>query len=340
MVPHISIEIEEVEQDEKAGNKAGTGAEITDDDDDSQEVQEGDIFIPFTRSVELSRQYYKGSDPEWQEYINFSKDLDRQTQVCVHLQDVLVSKVSKQMGGAGNLLGNAVKSGKRWLEFTYPDGPPPTHSRDGLMIGNGRVVWGTEVVDDETHRRQMNLVWPKAAIDSMLFSGRIMLQLGYQSAMNLLGFNVDEKTTSAKDLKGIKQVVQMYKMRQEAAEHTDTDSTSSATPTAPQQADQTRPWPLSAFTKPDFSGAGQHDDIFRFARVVFSIGYHKSKISKKFNLPRGTFLVHGLVEIRGSRGRMLFDVQAAYDPREDRFVEIVADMKSYKQWAQRPRGGN
>jgi hypothetical protein len=54
-------------------------------DDGSLEVEEKNeeddepgLFIPLTWPMECERTFYKGSDPEWQEYMKFAKDKESQ----------------------------------------------------------------------------------------------------------------------------------------------------------------------------------------------------------------------------------------------------------------------
>ena len=75
------------------------------------------------------------------------------------------------------------------------------------------------------------------------------------------------------------------------------------------------------------------------AMHVFSATLSKSWNPKKAEPPRGTFIVQGLVEVRGSKGRMLFDVQSCYDPRASKYVHVNAGVRGYKRWRQSPRGG-
>lgn len=49
--------------------------------EETEEVEEG-LFIPFPGTVkETKRKPYRGSDPEWQEFVKFSKDGKEQTKV-------------------------------------------------------------------------------------------------------------------------------------------------------------------------------------------------------------------------------------------------------------------
>lgn len=61
-----------------------------DDDDvhisDSEFAEEDSFFIPLTWAKKLPRSFYKGSDPEWQEFVKISKDKDRHKKIqCMPL---------------------------------------------------------------------------------------------------------------------------------------------------------------------------------------------------------------------------------------------------------------
>jgi hypothetical protein len=71
----IDLGEEEVEEEQKAKDgftKVGDGEE---------EDEEEGLFIPFTWPTEQPRQFYKGSDPEWKEFIKFSKDIKKHKDV-------------------------------------------------------------------------------------------------------------------------------------------------------------------------------------------------------------------------------------------------------------------
>jgi hypothetical protein len=75
------------------------------------------------------------------------------------------------------------------------------------------------------------------------------------------------------------------------------------------------------------------------AMHVFQSTLSKMWNPKKMEPPKGTFVVQGLVEVRGARGKMLFDVQSAYDPKAGKYVQVNAGVRGYKKWNQAPRGG-
>lgn len=64
------------------GDKANNGAQEDDkvDEDDVQvpeTMPEGALFIPLGRVRQLPHTRYKGSDPEWQSFVEFGNDRDR-----------------------------------------------------------------------------------------------------------------------------------------------------------------------------------------------------------------------------------------------------------------------
>lgn len=68
---------------------------------------------------------------------------------------------------------------------------------------------------------------------------------------------------------------------------------------------------------------------------------HLRKQHKHFHIqpPRGTFIVSGLIEVVGNRGKMTLDVAAAYDPKIGRYVMLTANLRSLTEFKQRPKGG-
>jgi hypothetical protein len=78
-------ELEEEEQSKDGFTKVGPGEE--------DEEEEDGLFIPFTWPKEQPRTFYKGSDPEWREFIKFSKNPNMHKEVQ--------SKLGKEMGLEG-----------------------------------------------------------------------------------------------------------------------------------------------------------------------------------------------------------------------------------------------
>jgi hypothetical protein len=69
----ISFEFGPAVDDKEAMADDGS-SELHRDDED----EESGFFLPLMWPVEMERTFYKGSDPEWQEYMKFAKDKESQ----------------------------------------------------------------------------------------------------------------------------------------------------------------------------------------------------------------------------------------------------------------------
>ena len=66
---------------EPSGEVVEKGEEDEDEVDIPEEMPEDAIFIPLGFTHQRPREYYKGSDPEWQSFIEFRKDREREKAV-------------------------------------------------------------------------------------------------------------------------------------------------------------------------------------------------------------------------------------------------------------------
>jgi len=56
-------------------------------------------------------------------------------------------------------------------------------------------------------------------------------------------------------------------------------------------------------------------------------------------MPRGSFIISGLVEIAGSRAKCTVDVVAVYDPQDSQWLNIGLAVRRIQERKQAPRGG-
>ena len=139
------------EQGEQVEDEGGEGEEeIT----VPEQAPEGAWFIPLGWARECPPSFYKGHDPEWQSFVEFSQDRQRSllvrsllllsTAVNLIVSNALIDElaglVGQHMSGlkpVQNFLGQPVKIGKYWLDIDFPEGPPPEYERagyDGLTL--------------------------------------------------------------------------------------------------------------------------------------------------------------------------------------------------------------
>ncbi|KAK5124232.1 hypothetical protein LTR85_001935 [Meristemomyces frigidus] len=368
---YLDVEIEILEDDEADKKKDGEGKEVTDEEEGEGPfyAEEDSTFIPMTWATKAPRTFYKGSDPEWQEFVKVAKDKPRHKKIQNELVQ-LVHNGCKQHPAVTRQLGKDSKIGKFWLDISFPDGPPQEYERSGVEIGDGFVAWSQQKVSPEQQWRVMRALWPKAAFDSLYATGKVVCGMHYRRVKQALGwegpdpFSPEEKYRHAVEM--------MQKQQQHGRERKEvggtqtpdgvsgaslvgSSSASASSSSAATEAQQSAkppapagtaagegkrlPWQISVPLPSALTGAATNPNDVPIALHVFSSTLSKQWNPKKAEPPRGTFVVQGLVEVRGQRGRMLFDVQSCYDPRQGKFVAVNAAVRSFKRWSQAPRGG-
>ena len=110
------------EEAEEEGDEEGTVVLSLEDDQGS--------FVPLQTPKQLPRQFYKHSDPEWQEFVKLSNDADRQEEARRDLAEKLV-KTASMHKLLQQKLGKDIKWSQSWLDFTYPEKAAPEYIRRG-----------------------------------------------------------------------------------------------------------------------------------------------------------------------------------------------------------------
>ena len=325
--------------------------EVEDEDEDSEYTQEDSLFIPLTWSKQMPKTFYRGSDPEWQEFVKVAKDKERHRKIQDELVQIVFSGSLKHPG-LTRQLGKEPKIGKFWLDISFPDGPPQEFERSGIEIGDGYISWSRQKVSPENQWRLMRALWPQAAFDSLWATGKVLVGIQYRRLKESMGWeNTDLSSPESRYRHALDMMQkQQHEREQKELGNTQTDpngnpgsvvrssGTSEDQSPQPSSTDGKKiPWQIQ-IPLPSIPGAANSADL-PIAMHVFSSTLNKSWNPKKVEPPRGTFVVQGLIEVRASRGRILFDVQSCYDPKVGKFVVVTAGVRNFKRWNQAPRGG-
>lgn len=356
---HVDISIEEIEddtQEQTADRKADQEGEWEEQEegDEDEYAEEDSTFIPMTWATKLPRSFYKGSDPEWRAFVKFAKDKPRHKKI----QDELVQLV---FGGAarhprvGMQIGKDLKIGRYWLEIQFPDGPPQEYVRSGLEIGDDFIAWSPQRVSPESQYRLTRTLWPTATFNSLWATTKLFSGIQYRRVKQALG--MEEVNPFSPEERFKLALEQMEKQKaghggssvggnaQTSPDGSPGSSLVSASAAASEAQDSPKasedrvplPWQIHL---PMPSSADLVSPIdFQIAKHVFTAEMMKQWNPKKLEPPRGSFVVQGLVEIKGSKGKIMFDVQSCYDPKECKYVVVNAGVRSVKKWNQKPKGG-
>ncbi|EME79681.1 uncharacterized protein MYCFIDRAFT_204907 [Pseudocercospora fijiensis CIRAD86] len=345
----VEVSLEEVE------DEGGEEEEEVEDGEDVGYASEDSLFIPLTWSKKMPRTFYKGSDPEWQEFVKIAKDKQRHKKIQDELVQTVYSNCQKHPI-IKQQLGKDAKIGKYWLDISFPDGPPQEYERSGIEIGDGFVALSQQRVTPEKQWRLMRALYPKAAFDSLWAATSVLAGIHFRRIKQLLGWEgkdpfspeeryrhaleVMEKRQAARDGKQVGGKAQLD-ADGNASSIVGRSSASATSTEAPKTGSEGAKKLPFGFEVPmpghALGGEGTHD--LHIAMHSFSSTIRKQWNPKKMEPPRGTFVVQGLVEVRGSRGRVLLDVQSCYDPKQARFVAMHASVRNFKRWNQAPKGG-
>ncbi|KAL9088732.1 MAG: hypothetical protein Q9165_006041 [Trypethelium subeluteriae] len=348
----------EIEEEESEGEVAEVDESNTGEDDDLEDygADEDSLFIPLSLAKRKQRSFYRGSDPEWQEFIKLASDKQRHQKI----QEELVALIMMHVTGNvrfSHSLGGAPKAGKIWLDIQFPNGPPPEFERTGILVTEDYIALAKRTSSELDEQRINRALWPSAAFSSIYASMRVLWRIQWQKAKATLGI----QTKPTREDEQLRQSMQAIQRMQEkhlgrssrnmsstpsnGADKSASDSnpvqaqdssTAKSAPTAQHAAD--RPTTTSSLPKLP-SGSLPSGTEVPLVLHVFYANMDKNRLPPKMEPPRGTCVVSGLVEISGSKARATLDVRAAYHPQEAKFIVISAALRSFKLYRQPPMGG-
>ncbi|KAH0385723.1 hypothetical protein E4T51_04949 [Aureobasidium sp. EXF-12344] len=300
---------------------------------DSEFADENSLFIPLTWAKKLPRTFYKGSDPEWQEFVKVSKDKARHKKIQSELVKIVYDTAQKHPAFVKQL-GRDTKVGQCWLDIIFPDGPPQEYARAGIEVGSDYVAYALQRIDAQQQHRITRTLWPTAAANGLYNSTKVLLGFQYHRLKQLLGWEVDS-TPGSQDAK-YQQLLQLLQAQQAQQAEQAKTQTGAGTPEADKSqtsASSLLPWAAKVPQPPS-------SIEMPIAQHIFHATLAQGKMPKKMEPPRGSFVVQGLIQLKGSRSILTLDVQAFYDPKASHFLVVNATPRTIKQRKQSPKGGN
>ncbi|KAL8971759.1 MAG: hypothetical protein Q9197_003112 [Variospora fuerteventurae] len=278
-------------------------------------VEDDTIFIPLGFPYKLPRRYYKGTDPEWQSFIQLSKD----RKLCNFLKNQLAGLVG-QIGSIPsfqNALGENNKPRKFWIDIDFPQGPPPEYERKGLDIGEDHISWTTRPVHPLHYSTLQTALWPASLASSIWASQKTFASLQISKITNALAFHLSPEAPEAEksnppDLQLQKAAQQGGPQKHDSTSESDADmppgsstfnKESDESLTKNGSSDRSRLLPITP-TIPDLGGdALSAVDAFK---STFARTWQPAQTPPE----RGTVMFSGLIELVGPKGIAVLDVRA------------------------------
>ncbi|MCJ1249038.1 UAA transporter [Trapelia coarctata] len=304
---------EELKAREDEQNAVQADEEEEDDVDIPSEPPEDSWFIPMGLAHQRPQGFYKGNDPEWQSFVEFSHDDKRNHFV----RNELAGLVGAYMGNLPNFqkyLGSPIQTGKYWLVVDFPDGPPPEYERAGLEITDDYIAWTVRPVSPMNVSRLQRALWPTATVSSLWASSQALWQLEVAKLKDFLNIKADPDPDKPRFPPGYMNLPRLGQSKdQEASQSASTapkvhsSNTSPPASTAlPSGSERSKIlWPLPSIPKPSTDMAT--------VSTVFKDNLAKNWRSASEPAPRGTFMVSGLVEVYGPKGVVMLDLARVPD---------------------------
>jgi hypothetical protein len=348
--------------EEVAGSETRAVEEVdTEDDEDGlvpEDQPENAWFIPLGLAKEMPKTFYKGTDPEWVSFVEFSKDKTRNAKVrrmynvaAMKLSyadsnpDDLATTVGFHIGNQSvfqQFLGTPVVTGKYWLDVDFPVAPPPEYERAGLEITDDYIAYIVRPVDATSVARLRQALWPTAVGSSIWASFSMFMAL--QTARIRKALNLEEPESSDKKQgpAGWTTAPALDPQANASNPRAAADDTqvkppnmASAPPTSdPGNFESGKPWilrPLPSVPKPN-------------TELNMGTTALKKSLAKNWKStfapiapPRGTVVISGLVEVFGPLGISTLDVRAAYHPAENKVVAMSIGIRRLQKRKVAPR---
>ncbi|KAL9610201.1 MAG: hypothetical protein Q9167_005078 [Letrouitia subvulpina] len=317
----------------------GEGAQL------SKESNEDDTyFIPLGLPYQRPRAYYKGSDPEWESFVQLSKNRERRDR----LKNELAGMTGFVVGDLPSLqqsLGKNMVPRKFWIDIDYPDALPPEYEQRGLEITDEHIAWTTRTVDPLIYSRFQRSLRPTSLALSFWASIRTMLSLQIAKLKSLSSMNVGQETKKSGSMESTdEQFKRLFpgpsKNRQGSmpAESDERGVSSSPESSNPENSTIRRQLPNDSGNPPLTSTTGVGSD-FSIAYDAFKRTLGKTWAPAHIPMEKGSIVFSGLVEVVGPKGLIVVDVYALYHPAEAKWLMLSISARRVQEKNQSPKGG-
>ncbi|KAJ5915344.1 hypothetical protein N7466_011277 [Penicillium verhagenii] len=291
------------------------------------------FFIPLTWSWLEEGELYTASDPEWQEFVQISKDQGKLKKLRNELAAIVRDNASSQLS---QILGSPLSLTGFWLVHQFPHRAPPEYLRSGIEISDHGVAWVTRPVDSEVGDQVQTYMKPihvaLAIKDAYLvllkrqlarFGNHDPLSLEILSGQRILSNNENLNATNLHEQPSLQPAVS-----EEPSGNIASDGDTQLHPSSIISS-------LQRLPLPDLSpGSGLH-----LASLAFRLRLNQYQAMAPRTPLRGTFFISGPVGLKGPNGFCRFEVRGEYDPAKPGWRTIEMELRDVNLRKQRPLGG-
>ncbi|KAF6843718.1 hypothetical protein CMUS01_01825 [Colletotrichum musicola] len=291
-------------------------------------------FIPFPLTTkQVNQPPYKGTDPEWRQFVKISKDKELQQKIRGDLANVVRSAVEKHPGLTARG-GNVVKLRRYWLDIDFPYRPPPVYYSSGLLLQNEGLYWSTQPVDSLTVNRLRKILWPEAmTVSTWAFTSALVKQ-HFMDFSRALGFEPSRPATPIQrarvgDMQQRKTEGPLPSADRQTPDGTPAENGSHSvgkTEDAQQSGDADSGGKTNFIRDTAMSHIEGMKQITEGPSREFRKKLAQSWRATKAYPPRGCILVSGFVEIELPRAFIVIDVWGHWNPQTGKYESKSSGM--------------
>jgi hypothetical protein len=228
--------------------------------------------------------------------------------------------------------------GNMWIEFKFPDTAPDEYERPGIELTED-LEWrkATRPVEAPHHHRLNRILYPKEAANALYHDTTKKAGRAWEDFKIYMGWSQESKTEA------VQQLVQRIAANPQSSVNKTTSIIPSPFSTSAKDTQQPGVPPSAApvdAPAKDLNGLLLPDP----KKLTLDLTQFRSDFRKSFKqyplvVPRGAFMVLGLIEIYGERAKLTLNVHAVYDPKQGRYVGMHFTPWNFVELRQLPKGG-
>ncbi|KAF1912343.1 hypothetical protein BDU57DRAFT_458317 [Ampelomyces quisqualis] len=333
----LEVEIEQVVgKGQESARPDGQWTKVGGQDDDDTVAL---LFLPTGFAREKKKTFYKGSDPEWQEFKKIASDRARAERIRKELIKITRMASAKTASLRAHIGAVDTSKGKAWVELTFPDGPPVEYERSGIELTDD-LEWRkvTRPVADAHQKRLSSLLLPKNAANA------VYQDITRKAALSWRNFKLYSGWSEKPESEKVQSMVQGMTAGGDAKAGTGPTSISTGTSAAAAAAAATdskqpaeTPSSLSSQAK-ELGFILPDPKQLTLDLKQFRQDFRKGSKELSTQPPRGTVVVKGLIEVYGEKARLTWQVVGCYDPKISRYVKLDMALFNVIPHKQSPRG--
>ncbi|OAA81269.1 hypothetical protein LEL_00814 [Akanthomyces lecanii RCEF 1005] len=274
------------------------------------------LFLPMPfGTIEVNQPPYRSSDPEWQEFVAFSKNKQAREDIKFKLADIICKAIENSDQYVRILGGKEIRVSQFWLDTIFPVRPPPKHYVAGISIEDDGIYWAHRPIDTLAAKHLSLAIYPMAvAKAAWAFVSVLGKSLASDTAV-FLGIAEPARRPPTWES------VVMNRVQGQ-------DTVGASTNRALQD--------LKKTAQPAVSLGNVMPPSLEHASSAAMVTLAKSWKPAQQGPGPGCIKVDGLIQVSGKKAYMAVYVIAWFDPKQRKFVDIQTQLKHLLPFQQYP----